>query len=101
MKDSQQLWLESLPSDVRAEAEADIAKYDHPGVEEYVDINDDWKPSDRFGLTVEFSSQEIETLSKAFGASVEMFEIMHDALMEQAQAVLEERGETDSIAAAD
>ena len=48
------------------------------------------------GLTVEFSSEEISTLSKAFGASVEMFEIMHDALMARAQAVLAEREDSES-----
>lgn len=105
MKDSQQIWLESLPPDVRAEAEAEIALYDGPDVEEYVDIDDDWKPprNGGMGLTVEFSREEIKTLTKAFGASVEMFEIMHDSLMERAREVLAERGEsdTDSVAAAD
>lgn len=98
MKDSQQIWLESLPPRVRAEAEAEIALYDGPDVEEWIDVDDDWIPPENpgMGLTVEFSSEEIRTLSKAFGASVEMFEIMHDALMERAQAVLAERGDPES-----
>lgn len=103
MKDAQQIWLESLPPDVKAEAEAEIAMYDNADVEESVDIDDDWTPpaGSGMGLTVEFSGEEIKTLTKAFGASVEMFEIIHDALMERARAVLVERGESDSVAAAD
>ena len=103
MKDAQQIWLESLPPDVRAEAEAEIAMYDSADVEESVDIDEDWTPpaGSGMGLTVEFSGVEIKTLTKAFGTSVEMFEIMHDALMERARAVLVERGESDSVAAAD
>ena len=105
MKDSQQIWLESLPPDVRAEAEADIAVYDRPDIEEWVDVDEGWKPPEGsgMGLTVEFSGEEIRTLTKAFGASVEMFEIMHDALMERAQTVLVERedADSDSVAAAD
>ena len=105
MKDSQQVWLESLPPGVRAETEADIALYDDPDVEEWVDIDDDWKPPDNpgMGLTVDFTREEIRTLTKAFGASVEMFEIMHDSLMERARVALVERSESDSdtVAAAD
>ncbi len=105
MKDSQQIWLESLPPAVRAEAEADIALYDRPDIEEWVDVDEDWKPPEGsgMGLTVEFSGEEIKTLTKAFGASVEMFDFMHDALMERAQTVLVEREEadSDSVAAAD
>lgn len=103
MTDAQRIWLESLPPDVRAEAEAEIALYDGADVAESVDIDDDWTPpaESGMGLTVEFSGEEINTLTKAFGTSVEMFEIMHDALMGRAQAVLAERGESDSVAAAD
>ncbi len=103
MKDAQQIWLESLPPDVKAEAEAEIAMYDNADVEGSVDIDDDWTPpaGSGMGLTVEFSGEEIKTLTKAFGTSVEMFEIMHDALMGRARAVLVERGESDSVAAAD
>ena len=105
MKDSQQIWLESLPPDVRAEAEAEIALYDSPDIEEHVDIDEDWKPPENggMGLTVDFSREESNTLTGAFGASVELFEIMHDALMERARATLADRGEsdTDTVAAAD
>jgi len=89
---------------VRAEVEAEIADYEDPGNFEYVE-DDDWEPPKEggMGLTVEFSREDIATLSKAFGASVEMFEIMHDALMERAHQSLKERGELDSdtVAAAD
>lgn len=105
MADSQQEWLNSLPAAVRAEAAAEIAFYDSEEMWELedVDVDEDWKPSGRFGLTVEFSSEEVKILSKAFGASVEVFEIMHDALMGRAQAVLAEQGEadSDSVTAAD
>ena len=105
MKDSQQIWLESLPPDVRAEAEAEIALYDSPDVEEWIDIDDDWVPpkDGGMGLTVDFTREEISLLSRAYGASVEMFEIMHDALIERAQAALAERGESesDTVTAAD
>lgn len=105
MTDSQQVWLESLAPDVRAEAEADIAMYDSPSVEEYVDVDDNWRPptAGGMGLTVSFSAEEVGTLTKAFGASVEMFEIMHDTLLDRARAVLAERGdsEADTVAAAD
>ena len=103
MKDSQQIWLESLPPEVRAEAEAEIALYDSPDIEESIDVNDDWNPpaESGMGLTVEFSGEEIKTLTRAFGASVEMFEIMHDALLERAREIIAERGESgrDSVAA--
>ena len=103
MADSQQEWLSSLPPAVRAEAAAEIALYDSEEMWELeeVDVDDDWEPSGRYGLTVEFSSEEINTLTRAFGTSVEMFEIMHDALIKRAQAMLAERGESDSVAAAD
>ena len=103
MKSSQGLWLESLPPEVRREAEADIAMYDAPDLEEYIDIDDDYVPPDRMGLTVYYSSEEISLLSKAFGASAEMFEIMHDTLIERAHATLAERAESESgsVAAAD
>lgn len=101
MTDSRQIWLESLDPRVRAEVEAEIADYEDPDNWEYVE-DDDWKPpaNSGMGLTVEFSSEEIRTLSKAFGASVEMFEIMHDTLMERAQAVLAKRGDPESNAVA-
>jgi hypothetical protein len=105
VKDSQQIWLESLPPEVRKDAEADIALYDSPEAESTIDIDEDWRPPAKsgMGLTVEFSREEINTLTKAFGASVEMFDIMHDALMEQAKVVLAERGasDSDSVAAVD
>ncbi|MCY4616996.1 MAG: hypothetical protein OXD50_00365 [Chloroflexi bacterium] len=105
MTDSQQVWLESLDPRVRAEVEAEIADYEDPDNSEWVDVDEDWKPPEGsgMGLTVEFSGEEIKTLTKAFGASVEMFEIMHDALMERAQTVLVKRedADSDSVAAAD
>ena len=103
MADSQQEWLNSLPPAVRAEAAAEIALYDSEEMWELeeVDVDDDWKPSGRYGLTVEFSSAEITLLSKAFGPGTVPFDVMHDALMERARAVLVERGESDSVAAAD
>lgn len=102
-----QEWLEALEPRVRAEVEAEIAYYKPDGVWEFeeVDIDEDWVPpaGSGMGLTVEFSGEEIHTLTKAFGTSVEMFEIMHDALMERARAVLAERdkSESESVAAAD
>lgn len=105
MTDSQQEWLNSLPPTVRAEVAAEIALYDSEEMweAEEVDVHEDWKPSGKFGLTVEFTSEEIRILTKAFGASVVTFEIMHDALMKQARTVLAERGESesDAVAAAD
>lgn len=105
MKDSQQIWLESLSPEVRAEAEADIALYDNPDVEEWTDVEVDWAAPTNggMGLTVEFNREEIRTLTRAFGASVEMFEIMHDSLMERAQAILgvSDEVESDHAAAAD
>ena len=103
MADSQQEWLDSLPPAVRAEAAAEIALYDSEEMWELeeVDVDDDWEPSGRYGLTVEFSSEEIALLSKAFGPGTTPFELMHDTLIERAQAVLAERGESDSVAAAD
>ena len=104
MTDSRQTWLESLDPRVRAEVEAEIADYEDPDNFEYVE-DADWKPTANpgLGLTVEFSSEEIKTLSKAFGASGKMFEIMHDSLMERARVALVERSESDSdtVAAAD
>ena len=103
MTDSRHARLESLDPEVRAEVEAEIADYEDPDNYEYVD--DDWTPPENPGmrLTVEFSREEIKTLSKAYGASVEMFEIMHDALMARARALLTERSdsESDTVAAAD
>ncbi len=98
MTDSRQAWLESLDPRVRADVEAEIAFYENPDNYELVDFDDDWEPPKEggMGLTVEFSSEEIRTLSKAFGASVEMFEIMHDTLMERAQVILAERGDPES-----
>ncbi|MDE2746495.1 MAG: hypothetical protein OXI41_11015 [Chloroflexota bacterium] len=98
-----QEWREGLDPSTRAEVEAEISYYKPNGVWEFEEVepDDDWEPSGRMGLTVHFSSDEIEVLSKAFGASVQAFEIMHDSVMAQARAVLEERGESDSIAAAD
>ena len=101
----QQAWLDTLDPEVRACAAAEIAFYDSEELWEFeeVHVDDDWKPSGKMGLTVDFSSEEIKTLSKAFGASGKMFEIMHDALMERARAALVERSESDSdtVAAAD
>ncbi len=69
---------------------------------EALEPEDDWVPGSRVGLTVHFNGEEIKTLTKAFGASTVMFEIMHDALMERARAVLEESSESsDTVAAAD
>ncbi len=98
-----QEWLEGLDPSTRAEVEAEISYYKPDGVWEFDEIEpeDDWEPSGRMGLTVHFSSEEIAVLSRAFGASVQAFEIMHDSVMAQARAALEERGESDSIAAAD
>ncbi len=105
MKDSHQIWLESLPPEVRTEVEAEIATYDNPDNDEEIDINDDWRPpvGSGMGLTVEFNGEEIKTLTRAFGASTVMFEIMHDALMQQAHEVLTESSaqESDNVAAAD
>ncbi len=93
-----QVWLESLDPRVRAEVEAEIASYKPDGLWEFEEIEPegDWEPSGRMGLTVHFTGDEIATLSKAFGASSEIFEIMRNALMERAQAELAERGEVDS-----
>ena len=93
-----QEWLESLDPRVRAEVEAEIASYKPKGLWEFEELEteDDWEPSGRMGLTVHFTGDEIATLSKAFGASSEIFEIMRIALMERAQAELAERGEVDS-----
>ncbi len=70
---------------------------------EALEPEDDWVPGSRVGLTVHFNGEEIKTLTRAFGASTVMFEIMHDALMERARAALDERGENSSsnVAAAD
>ncbi|MDE2892570.1 MAG: hypothetical protein OXN86_08730 [Chloroflexota bacterium] len=97
MTDSRQTWLESLDPRVRAEVEAEIADYEDPENAEYVE-DDDWAPpkGGGMGLTVDFSSEEITTLSQAFGASLEMFKIMHDALMARAHEELREREESDS-----
>ena len=103
MKSRQQLWLESLPPDVRADAEADIAMYDNPDIEEETDYNEDWSPAENLtmSLSVPFNREEIRVISEAFGASAEMFEIMHDGLMERAREIIAERGESerDSVAA--
>lgn len=99
-----QEWLEALEPRVRAEVEAEIAYYKSDGVWDFeeVDVDDDWEPSGKHGLTVEFSSEEITTLSKAFGPGTAPFDIMHDALMEKAQSVLAERdGSTSDTVAAD
>ena len=92
-----QEWLESLDPRVRAEVEAEIAYYKPNGLWEFEEseAEDDWEPSGRMGLTVHFTGDEIATLSKAFGASSEIFEIMRNALMERAQAELTERGQAD------
>ena len=101
MKDSQQVWLESLSPEVRAEAEAEIALYDSPDVEEWIDIDDDWAPPKEggMGLTVDFSREEIKTLTKAFGVSTVMFEIMHDSLMARAREIIAKRSDSESVAA--
>ena len=97
-----QEWLESLDPRVRAEVEAEIASYKPEGLWEFEELEpeDDWEPSGRMGLTVHFTGDEIVTLSKAFGASPEIFEIMRKALMERAHTALAERGEVDSGTAA-
>ena len=70
---------------------------------EALEPEDDWVPGSRVGLTVHFNGDEIEDLTRAFGASTVMFEIMHDALMQQAHEVLTESSaqESDNVAAAD
>ena len=104
MKDSQQIWLESLPPEVRAEAEAEIALYDSPDVEESIDINDDWKPpaESGMGLTVEFSGEEIKTLTRAFGRV--LWRCLRSCTMRcwsGREGIIAERGESerDSVAA--
>ena len=104
-KSSHQEWLEALDPRVRAAVEAEIAQYKPDGVWEFEELEseEDWAPSGEMGLTVYYSSAEISLLSKAFGASTEMFEIMHDALIERAHATLAEQAESESgsVAAAD
>ena len=80
--------------------------YDSEELWEFEEVDvDDWKPPEdgRMGLAVDFGGDEIKTLTRAFGAPVEMFQIMHDALMERAHEAMRERRELDSdaVAAAD
>ena len=100
-----QEWLAALDQNVRAAVEAEMLLHKPDGVWEFeaLEPENDWVPGSRVGLTVHFNGEEMTDLTKAFGASTVMFEIMHDALMERARAVLEERGESppETVAAAD
>lgn len=100
MTDSRQAWLESLDPRVRAEVEAEIAYYENPDNYEIVD-DDDWEPPENpvYGLTVEFSGEEITLISEAFGPGIAPFELMHDLLLDRVRAILAERDQSETVAA--
>ncbi len=107
MQDSRQQWLDSLDPRVRAEVEAKIAEYEHPDIEECIDIDEDWQlsPNATFKVVpdpppgvwfdLEFTTSEYDELMQAVGEA-DPFEFIKAAALARARGIFVERDDAGS-----